>query len=352
MLSRLRTRLAEIECDVFISDNSISRRYLTHFTGTAGLVFVNSRHNILVTDFRYTQQANEQSSDWEIIEAQDTILDSLEHLFEVHKIKKVAFEGEFITVNRLNEWHLRFPDIEFIPTKDLVLEMRMIKSEYELKQIAKACKIADQAFTQIVSGIRPGMKEIEIALELEYAMRKLGADGNSFDPIVGSGPRGAMPHAMPGDRRLSVGDFVVMDFGCMYQGYCSDMTRTILIGEPTAKHREIYDLVLRAQIAGLNAVKAGVVGKDVDAVARDIITAAGYGDHFGHSLGHGVGLEIHEEPRLSKGGMHTLAPGMVVSVEPGVYLPGWGGVRIEDLVVVTKNGCEILSSTNKELIVI
>jgi Xaa-Pro aminopeptidase len=183
-------------------------------------------------------------------------------------------------------------------------------------------------------------------------MRKLGAEAAAFDPIVGSGPRGALPHAIPGERRVQVGDFIVIDMGCVYQGYCSDLTRTLVVGKPDAKQLEIYNTVLKAQLAALEALRPGLTGKEVDTIAREIIKEAGYDRNFGHSLGHGVGLEIHEEPRLSQYNEEPLAPGVVVTVEPGIYLPGWGGVRIEDLVVVTDEGCDILTNMTKELIVI
>lgn len=351
MIANIRKLLQAKKCDSFISTNTISRRYLTNFTGSAGLVWIDQQHNILATDFRYTDQAEEQTSEWQLMKIKDTIANLLKQLVADNNVQRIAFESEYITVEQLHKWEQEFK-VEFVPTKDWVFEMRIIKSKAEISKIKKAAEIADQALTTVMQMIEPGITELEVALELEFTMRKLGAEDISFDPIVGSGPRGALPHALPSEREFTHGDFIVIDMGCIYQGYCSDMTRTLLIGEPTDKHLEVYNLVLEAQLASLEAVKAGVRGVDVDKVARDIITEGGYGENFGHGLGHGVGLEIHEEPRLSPLSEKTLEPNMIVTVEPGIYLPGWGGVRIEDLVVVTDSGCDILSQTSKDLYII
>lgn len=351
-INKIRQRMQEVNCDVFISMNRNSRRYLTKFTGSAGLVWIGDETNILVTDFRYTEQAKEQCPDWQVVQQQsNTLLDSIQNLIDKYKVKRIAFESEYITVHQLNQWQKKL-SVEFVVTKDWVLDMRMVKDNDEIKCIAQAARLTDQALADVIPMIKPGITEIEIALELEYTMRRLGAEAIAFDPIVGSGPRGALPHALPSAREIRKGDFIVIDMGCVYQGYCSDMTRTLLVGNPTEKHLEIYNLVLKAQLSALEAVRPGIAGKQVDLTARKVISDAGYGDNFGHALGHGVGLEIHEEPRLSPHGAHELVPGMIVTVEPGIYLTGWGGVRIEDLVVVTNQGCDILSQTSKDLLVI
>lgn len=351
MLEQIRSHLKKTNCDVFITTNKIHRRYLTNFTGSAGLVWIGADTNILVVDFRYVEQAGEQSPNWELVKQEPTLTETINSLIDKFQVKRIAFESEYITVDQLNQWQQSF-GVEFVPTKNWIAKLRMVKRDDEIEKIAKAVEIADQALQTIIPTIKPGVKEVELALELEYTMRRLGAEAVAFDPIVGSGPRGALPHAVPGEREITYGDFIVIDMGCVYQGYCSDMTRTLVVGQPTDKHLEIYNLVLKAQLAALEAIKPGLTGKQVDSVARDIITEAGYGPNFGHSLGHAVGLEIHEEPRLSQLGEAVLEPGMVVTVEPGVYLPGWGGVRIEDLVVVTETGCRILTQTTKELVII
>ncbi len=351
MIEKIRQRLKENDCDAFISINQTNRRYLTGFTGSAGLVWISADTNALITDFRYTEQAREQSPNWEIIFAEKSLTDAIQDLIKLKNVTRIAFESEHITVDQLNHWKEKL-DVEFVSTKKWVSELRMVKTAAEIDKIRQAARITDEALATVIPKIKIGVPEIEIALELEYTMRRLGAEAIAFDPIVGSGPRGALPHATPGQRKISAGDFIVIDMGCVFEGYCSDLTRTLVVGEPTTKHLDIYNLVLEAQLAALAALKPGLTGKQVDQVARDIIAAAGHGDHFGHSLGHSVGLEIHEDPRLSQAGEETLVPGMVVTIEPGVYLPGWGGVRIEDLVVVTDSGCEILSQTSKELYVI
>jgi len=238
----------------------------------------------------------------------------------------------------------------WVPLKGDVDALRQIKSEEELEYLEKAEAIGDLAFEKILTILKPGMTELEVAAELEYQMKKAGAENFSFSTIVASGLNSSMPHAIPGEKKLEEGDFVTMDFGCTYKGYCSDMTRTVVLGKASEKQKEIYNTVLKAQLAALDAIKAGVTGKSVDKVARDIITEAGYGECFGHGLGHSVGLFIHEEPRLSPAGETVLEENMIETVEPGIYVPGFGGVRIEDMVAVTKDGCKNFTHSPKELI--
>jgi Xaa-Pro aminopeptidase len=226
----------------------------------------------------------------------------------------------------------------------------LVKTEKELEKMAKAADIADQAFHHIIGYIRPGVTERAVALELEIYMKKLGASALSFETIAASGVRSSMPHGIATDKIIEDGDFLTLDFGCVYDGYCSDMTRTVVVGKATQKQKKIYGVVLEAQIAALNAIREGINGIDVDKIARDVISSRGYGEYFGHGLGHGVGLEVHEEPRLSPTGTKKLLENMVVTDEPGIYIPGFGGVRIEDLIVVKKDGCEVLSKSPKQLI--
>jgi Xaa-Pro aminopeptidase len=303
-----------------------------------------------MTDFRYIEQVKAESPDWELVRIEN-LNETLKTLIDENDIGKIAFEADNVTVQRLEQWKEKL-EVEFIPVSGWVEELRSIKTEQEIENIRQAAKIGDQAFAELLPKIRSGVSEIEIALELEFLMRRAGASGMSFSPIIASGPQSALPHARPSERILMYGDFVVFDFGCIVNGYCSDMTRTIVIGEPEEQHLLIYDLVLKAQLESLAAVAPGRKGSEIDAIARDIITDAGYGEYFGHGLGHSLGLEIHESPRLSKADHTVLQPGMVVTVEPGVYLPGFGGVRIEDLVVVREDGHEVLTSTFKELYIV
>lgn len=349
-IARIRERLQREGADVFLVSSPMNRRYLTGFTGSAGLVWISNTRQAILTDFRYLEQVKTECPGWELIRI-DSFIETLKTLIEEDKIRKIAFEKDYVTVKQLEEWQEKLPG-QFTGISGWVEELRMIKNADEIANIAKAASIADKAFAQLLPTIRSGVTEREVALELEFLMRKAGASGMSFEPIVASGPRSALPHARPGERIFSVGDFVVFDFGCIVNGYCSDMTRTIVIGEPEEKHLLIYDLVLEAQLKSLAVVAPGKTGVEIDTIARDIISDMGYGEYFGHGLGHSLGLEVHENPRLSKIDHTVLQPGMIVTVEPGVYLPGFGGVRIEDLVLVTEDGHEVLSSTFKELFVV
>ncbi len=349
-ITRIRERLQAEGADVFLVSNPVNRRYLTGFTGSAGLVWISSTRQAILTDFRYVEQVKAECPGWELIKI-ETYNETLQTLIEEEQTKTIAFEKDHVTIEQLEGWQEQL-SASFTGVSGWVQELRMVKTKDEIDNIRRAAKIADEAFAQLLPTIRSGVTEREVALELEFLMRKAGASGMSFNPIVASGPQSALPHARPGDRIFSVGDFVVLDFGCIVNGYCSDMTRTIVIGEPEEQHLLIYDLVLEAQLESLKAVGPGKTGAEIDAIARNIISEMGYGEYFGHGLGHSLGLEIHEDPRLSKTGHTTLQPGMIVTIEPGVYLPGFGGVRIEDLVLVTEDGHEVLSSTFKELYVV
>lgn len=349
-VARIRERLQALGADVFLISNPVNRRYITGFTGSAGLVWISSTKQAILTDFRYVEQVKAECPGWELIRI-ETYNDALEELIKGENIRSIVFEEEHVTVKQLREWQDRFA-VELKGSSGWVEELRMCKTPAEIEHIRRAAQIGDEAFAELLPNIKSGRTEREIALELEYLMRRKGASAMSFAPIVASGPQSALPHARPGERILSYGDFVVMDFGCVVNGYCSDMTRTIVIGEPEERHLLIYDLVLKAQVEAVEAVAPGKTGAEIDAIAREIIAEAGYGDYFGHGLGHSVGLEVHENPRLSKTDQTVLAPGMIVTVEPGVYLPGFGGVRIEDLVVVTEDGHEVLTSSFKELYVV
>lgn len=349
-IARIRERLQAEGSDVLLITNAVNRRYLTGFTGSAGMVWISQTRQAILTDFRYVEQVKAQCPGWELIRI-ETYVDALRSLIEAEGTESIAFEEDHVTVQQLKEWRDKLA-VEWKGVSGWVQELRMVKTGEEIENIRRAARIADEAFAELLPTIKSGVTEQELALRLEFLMREKGASGMSFDPIVASGPNSALPHARPSDRILSWDDFVVFDFGCIVNGYCSDMTRTILIGEPQEQHMVIYDLVLKAQQEALKAVAPGKTGAEIDAIARDIITEGGYGDNFGHGLGHSVGLEIHESPRLSKVDQTVLQPGMVVTVEPGIYVPGFGGVRIEDLVVVTETGHEVLTSTFKELYVV
>lgn len=351
-LAAIRQRMAEEGLDAFYTQYSINRRYLTGFSGSAGIVVVGPTEAWLLVDFRYVEQAKAQAPEF-VQYKMDDPTESLAKLLKENNLKRVGFEAEHISVHKFNELREKIPGVEWVPTEKWVERVRGVKDQTELATMQQAIDLADAAFTHILEYLRPGRTEKEVAIEIESYMRRHGAEGPSFATIVASGPNGALPHAVPTDRQLAVGDLVTMDFGCFVDGYASDMTRTVAIGSADERTRELYALVLAAQEAGIAAVRSGLRGKEVDAVARKVIADAGYGDHFGHGLGHGVGLEVHEEfPRLSVRGEVVLEASMVCSVEPGVYIPGWGGIRIEDLVVVESDGCRVLSRSPKQLIIV
>ncbi|MCK8817496.1 aminopeptidase P family protein [Natroniella sulfidigena] len=351
-IERLRAKLTEKELDALLVNNPANRRYLSGFTGTAGSLLISQQEALLITDFRYTEQAQAETTDYEIIEFKDSKLEMLNQLVTERQIEVLGFEAEHETYDQYLKYQDEF-ELELRATKGLVKELRRVKEQSEVTKIKEAVQITEEVFAEIQSRLQPGVIEREIAAELEYLLRKKGARGKSFDFIVASGKRSALPHGVASEKKIEAGDLLTIDFGCLYQGYCSDMTRTVAIkDQPTEKQEEIYHTVLEAQQESLKGIKPGVKASAVDQIAREIITEAGYGDYFGHGLGHSVGLEIHEEPRFSPKDDTILEAGMVITVEPGIYLPDWGGVRIEDIVVVTEDGCQILNQFSKELIVV
>ncbi|SHK12378.1 M24 family metallopeptidase [Tepidibacter formicigenes] len=347
-IKKLKEEMKNRDLDAVLIYKPENRRYISGFTGTAGYVLITEDKSIFFTDFRYIQQAASQCKGFEILEISRNkpVTEYLENM----NIKNLGFEDDYMDFSTYSKFTDELKNIKFIPLKGLMLSLRVVKDEDEINTIAKAASIADEAFKHILTYIKPGISEKDIALELEYFMKKKGATGLSFESIVASGKRSSLPHGVASDKLIEKGDFLTLDFGCIYNGYCSDMTRTIVIGKASDEQKNIYEIVLNAQIKALEAVKPGITGCELDKIARDIITDAGYGDKFGHGLGHGVGLEVHEMPHVNSLGTNPLLPGMVITDEPGIYIPDFGGVRIEDLVVVTKDGYKVLSNSPKELI--
>lgn len=327
-----------------------NRYYLTGFTGSSGYLLITPKEVFLLTDFRYIEQAKQETNGCQIINHAKKWTDTLQELLNAQKIMQLGFEQDQMPYGQFELIKKEIPGIDLIGTENIVESFRECKDEFEIELIRKAAEIADQAFQRILPLIKPGIKEIELAAELEYQMRILGSEAPAFDTIIASGLRAALPHGAASEKEIEPGDLVVFDFGATYKGYRSDMTRTIMIGKAKEKEKQIYNLVLESQLAGLNQVKAGETGHNIDSVAREIIIRNGYGEFFGHGLGHGVGLDIHENPRLAGGSLLPLKPGMIVTVEPGIYLEGWGGVRIEDMVLVTDEGYENFTKTPKNLI--
>ena len=350
-LEKLRSVLQAEGLEALLVTNPVNRKYVSGFTGTAGFVVVTADRALLFTDFRYTTQAAEQAKGFEIVEHGVSALASIGDTLRAAGVKRLGFEQRHVSYGSYLSYGKEIGEgVALEPTDGLIERLRRIKDEQELEVMRQAVAIADAAFEHILTVLKPGLREREVALELEMFMRKLGASGSSFDIIVASGERSALPHGVASDRVIGADEFVKMDFGALYNGYCSDLTRTVVIGTPTAKHREIYDIVLEAQQAALAGIRAGISGREGDALARDVIAKYGYAEQFGHGTGHAVGMDIHESPRLSKLEQDLLEPGMVVTVEPGIYLPGFGGVRIEDIVVVTESGCDVLTKSKKDFI--
>lgn len=342
---RLEALLAEAELDRYLVTDLTNVRYLTGFTGTNGACICGPGLRLFLTDFRYTERATAEVEGWEALTiANDWLKGIAEHLQG-----RVGFEDDQVSVRLLGKLKEKLGEgTEMVAAGGKAADLRRVKDEAELAAIAEASKLADEVLTWTLEQGLLGRRERDVARATEARIRELGGDP-SFPAIVAAGPNGALPHAEPGEREIGRGELVVFDMGAQLDGYCSDGTRTFAAGEPGEEARAVYGVVLRAQAAGLEAIRAGVKGEDVDSAARQVIDEAGHGERFGHALGHGVGLEVHEGPRLSQRSEDVLAPGEVVTVEPGIYLAGELGVRIEDLVVVTEDGLRNLSSLPKEL---
>ncbi len=347
-LAKLRGLLAEKELDAVFITSGYNRRYMTGFTGTAGAAIISKDDAVFITDFRYMEQAAAQIKDFRIVQHEKTIIEEVAQQVEQMKVKRLGFEKEDVTFG-MYELYKSKVSAELIPTAGLVEKLRIIKTPEELEVLKQAAKIADDAFTHICGFIKVGMTELEVANELEFFMRKQGATSSSFDTIVASGVRGALPHGVATDKKIQFGELVTLDYGALYNGYISDITRTVAVGEPSEKMREVYEITLAAQKLAVEGIRPGMTGIQADAIARDYIASKGYGEAFGHSTGHGIGLEVHEAPGLSFRSETVLEPNMTVTAEPGIYLPGIGGVRIEDDLVITENGCERLTHCTKEL---
>ncbi|HIE48358.1 TPA: aminopeptidase P family protein [Candidatus Bipolaricaulota bacterium] len=351
--AKLRRRLAEEGLDAFLVINlegsdGANLRYLTGFTGSAGGLIVGKEGDVFATDSRYTERAAREVPDLPIEKLPGRWLDWLADRLESLSLKRVGIGAQRTSLWLYRELEKRLKGVELVPLEGWVEGLRRVKDPEEVERIAAAARLTDEGLRWLLGRLKPGTSEREAALELEMWYRKNGADHVAFDLIVAFGEGSSMPHYLPGERELKEGDLILLDIGAKVDGYCADLTRVVALGRPAPEARAIYELVLEANRAGLEAVRAGVTGVEADRAARKLIQEAGYGDQFGHGLGHGVGLEVHEGPRLSPVSEDTLEAGMVVTVEPGVYLPGKLGVRIEDLVVVRPDGCEILSAFPKE----
>jgi Xaa-Pro aminopeptidase len=351
-LEKFRQQMTEDKLDGFLITQPENRRYLSGFTGSAGVLIITHERQALATDSRYYEQVRQQCPDWELIEVGYDFAGNMLELLRGFELgaRRVGFEAGHISVATLHAWERALKGrLVLVHTEGFVETLRMQKDEAEIASIKKAVALADEALVHITGWMRPGMTERQVAWELESYMRTHGASALSFEPIVASGPNSAMPHTRPSDRVLQAGEPITMDFGCIVDGYCSDLTRTICLGEPADdKYLAVWSTVLKAQEVVEDGARLGMTGEQVDKLARDVITEAGYGDYFGHGLGHSLGLAVHENPRFSFTYPKEVPIGAVMTVEPGIYIPGWGGVRIEDIVLVKDGSFEILTTAPKE----
>ena len=350
-LPKLRRKLAEKEIDAILISQPENRYYLSGFDGTAGFLLITAKKAILATDFRYIEQAERQSPNYEIFRIINTIAEWFPSLIGSLNIKRLGFEAGNITFimhhqmrDALNEKQM---PTKLVPVNGLVESLRAVKEPAEIERIKKAVVISDAAYERIEGVIQAGWTEIRVAWELEKSLRENGSQALPFEIIVASGPNSALPHARPSERVINSGEPIVIDMGAKFDGYASDLTRTICLGTPDDTFKKVYGVVLEAQLAAMSTINEGMTGQQADGSARKVIEQAGYGEAFGHGLGHGVGLATHELPRLGPGSTEPLTPGMVFTVEPGIYLPGWGGVRIEDTVIFEKGKVKPLSKARK-----
>lgn len=349
-LERFDAKLAQSGLDALLVTGQNNIYYLTNFWGTNATIFITKNRRLFLTDSRYTLIAKQSVHGFDIIESKDPLKDIVK-LIEADKLETIGFDNQ-VSFAYYQGLQAIFEGYTLSPQNNFMEELRMIKDDKELATIRKACSISDRAFTDVLDFIKPGQTtELQVANFLDFRMREYGASGTSFESIIASGYRSAMPHGVASEKVIQSGETLTMDFGCYYKHYVSDMTRTIHIGDTTDEEREIYDIVLRSNQALIDAAKAGMTRRDYDKVARDVIVEAGYGSRFTHGIGHGIGLDIHEIPYFGNSD-ETIEAGMVLTDEPGVYLADKYGVRIEDDIIITESGCELITLAPKELIVL
>jgi Xaa-Pro aminopeptidase len=350
-LKRLQQAVKKENLDGLLISEITNIRYLTGFSGSAAKLLVTPTKSYFFSDFRYKDQSAKEVNGAKVIIGQrDPVTDFPNFAPLTKKNLKLGYQSEYISYSVLEQLKELLPNALMVATKGMVDALTIIKTQEEISYIKEAVKISDEAFKRILGYIQPGLKEIEIAAELEYQMKMLGSEKPAFDSIIASGWRGALPHGIASEKKVEKGEMITLDFGAVYKGYHSDITRTIVVGKANVRQKKIYNLVLKAQTAGCKTIKAGIVAKNLDKKVRDIISKAGYGKYFGHGLGHGLGTVVHDTPFVSTISDTILKSNMVVTIEPGIYIPQWGGVRIEDDVVIKKNKSVILNKAPKELI--
>lgn len=348
-ISYLRDQISKSKIDTLFISNKDSIRYYSGFTGTFAFLLISLDQAIIITDSRYTLRAEEESPEYEIYKLKSGD-NWMENSTNIIGSKIIGFEGNDLSVNMLAQLKIKATSVsDWKDLSEQITNGRVIKSEKEIAILQETINISDKAFNNVCKRIKMSMSEKEIAWEVEKEMRELGAESPSFDTIVASGINGSKPHHSPTDKLINNNEAITIDMGAKFQGYCSDLTRTIFIGEPDNEFKKIYTTVLRAQLISMETAQPEMTGGAIDKIARDIISLEGWGDNFGHSLGHGVGIEIHENPGIGPNSKNKIKPGMVYTIEPGIYIEGWGGVRIEDMVIMTKKGNNLLSHASKEV---
>ena len=353
-IERIQEKLKERGLDGLLLTDEKNQRYAAGFAFTDGAVLVGREKAWLVTDSRYIESAEKAAASgvtvW-LYDRERPLMERLKDAVREAGMERLAAEDSKLS-HRDYLGYEKALGMELLPAGELMTQLRAAKTEEEIDAMRAAQAIAEQALEDVLGLIRPGMTEKQVMAELVYRTLRYGSEGNSFDPIVVSGPNTSLPHGVPGDRVIQRGDFVTMDFGCLKDGYCSDMTRTVAIGEASDEMRNVYDIVLQAQLAGIAVARAGIPGKEIDAASRKVITEAGYGPYFGHGFGHSLGLDIHESPSANLRGGEPMPVGAVCSAEPGIYLPGRFGVRIEDVMILREKGCEVITKAPKKLIIL
>lgn len=347
-LQNLHGKIADEGIDAIIIYKPANVYYFSGFRGDSSILFIGENFRRFITDSRYTEQAAIQTKDFEIVEQSSGLFKKLVNEIKISGAKNIGFEGRVLTFDEYNSLKENLSGVELKSVE--VDSLRQIKDAAEISCIRRACEIGDRAFAEVLNFIKPNVTELDVAAELENLMRRYGSEKTAFDTIAASGVRGSLPHGVASDKIIHDGEFLTLDFGAMFNGYCSDMTRTVCVGRASDKQRKIYDAVLAAQKFGLEIIKAGKSAKEIDAAVRENLNRAGIGENFTHALGHSLGLEIHEEPRLSRLSEAVLAPNMIITDEPGVYIAGVGGLRIEDTVLVTDGAAETLTKSDKTLI--
>ena len=352
-LDKMKSLLESGEVDALLLTSEVNRHYAARYNIAEGVALVCRNNAYYFTDSRYIEAAEKNLPDFTVrmVDREHPYTKLLNEAIEAETVKTLGFEENYLTYNEYTSYNTKL-NVVLKPYQEKISAFRGSKEDWELELMRKAQEITDLTFSQMCEIIKPGMTEKEVTAELIYRLYKNGGEGLSFQPIVVSGPNTSMPHGVPGERVLQYGDFVTMDFGCLYKGYCSDMTRTVALGFVTEEMDKVYNTVLQAQLAGIAATKAGVPGKDIDGAARKVITDAGYGEYFGHGYGHSLGLEIHEAPNANLGNDKPMPVGAVCSAEPGIYLPGKFGVRIEDVTILTEDGREVITKSPKNLIIL